>query len=173
MKDFRYVNKVVPSDLPISTIDSDWFTEQDIDCTLDELTKNNTSKSIILAPFNSTLTDCGEVHSSRKASAAGAPVIEKRSAIKLGAKVREVDRQYEKNNNCEVDNGVYNKEESGKGEELNPLASNEESLQDEAPEADPSHRQPEKRNVLSPSSVQAHLLNSLAPQPLNIGITIG
>jgi hypothetical protein len=25
------------------------------------------------------------------------------------AKVREIDRQYERNNNCELDNGVYNK----------------------------------------------------------------
>ena len=33
-----------------------------------------------------------------------------RHTIRYSAKVRELDRQYERNNNCDVDNGVYNKE---------------------------------------------------------------
>jgi len=76
------------------------FTEQNIDSTQNDLTKNISTKSVILAPFNSTQSgfSTGEV-----------PIIEKGRAIKFSAKCRDVDRQYEKNNNGEVDNGVYNK----------------------------------------------------------------
>ena len=35
--------------------------------------------------------------------------IRPKKAIKFSSKVREVDRQYERNNNCDLDNGVYNK----------------------------------------------------------------
>lgn len=33
----------------------------------------------------------------------------KGEVLKLNAKVRDIDRQYEFNNNCELDNGVYNR----------------------------------------------------------------
>lgn len=33
----------------------------------------------------------------------------KGDVLKLAPRIREVDRQYEYNNNCELDNGVYNK----------------------------------------------------------------
>jgi hypothetical protein len=36
-------------------------------------------------------------------------VINKENVIQFNPRVRDVDRQYEMNNNCEVDNGVYNK----------------------------------------------------------------
>ena len=36
-------------------------------------------------------------------------VIDKWDVMVLGHRVREVDWQYEYNNNCELDNGVYNK----------------------------------------------------------------
>lgn len=76
------------------------FTEQNIDSTVNDLTKNISTKSVILAPFNSTKSDVtDEVHE----------VIEKRCLVKFTAKAKDVDRQYEKNNNGEVDNGVYNK----------------------------------------------------------------
>lgn len=32
----------------------------------------------------------------------------KKKVIKFIAKVKDLDREYEKNNNCELDNGVYN-----------------------------------------------------------------
>ncbi len=79
------------------------FTEQNIDSTQNELTKNNTTKSVILAPFNSTIThqsDCDSIDSH---------FLEEKKLIKFAAKVRDIDRQYEKNNNGDVDNGVYNK----------------------------------------------------------------
>jgi serine/threonine protein kinase len=78
------------------------FTEQNIDSTQNDLTRNITAKSIILAPFNTTQT-----HATLERDA---PIYEnKREVIRFAAKVRDVDRQYEKNNNGELDNGVYNK----------------------------------------------------------------
>jgi len=32
-----------------------------------------------------------------------------KKAIKFAARVKDINRQYEMNNNCELDNGVYNK----------------------------------------------------------------
>lgn len=42
----------------------------------------------------------------------------------LGGKVKEIDRQYEMNNNAELDNGVYhqNEEEEKKEEEVPPMS---------------------------------------------------
>lgn len=77
------------------------FTEQNIDSTFDELSRNNTSKSEVLAPFNSSV-DSSEEREEWKAR-------DKREVVRFGAKVRDLDRQYERNNNGEVDNGVYNK----------------------------------------------------------------
>ena len=48
-------------------------------------------------------------------------MIDKRVIKFAGAKVKEVDRQYEANNNAELDNGVYHQddeEEEGAAEEL-------------------------------------------------------
>ena len=78
------------------------FTEQNIDSTQNDLTKNITSKSVILGPFNSSQT-----HIETEAEAA--PMMEKGKGIRFSAKVRDADRQYEKNNNGDMDNGVYNK----------------------------------------------------------------
>ena len=155
-----------------STIDSDWFTEQNIDCSQSELTRNITSKSIILAPFNSTLTNKSEFKASFE------NLLEERKAIKLGAKVREVDRQYEKNNNCEVDNGVYNKfafdSKCQDPNNLNPLASNEDSNDEDQQCAEhKKHGSSSSRAELSAKTpgndnVQKMLLNSLAPHPVVI-----
>ena len=78
------------------------FTEQNIDSTQNELTKNISVKSIVLAPFNSTRSNL----SAEKSENFHAPMLEKKKAIRFSAKVRDVDRQYEKNNNGDVDNGV-------------------------------------------------------------------
>lgn len=76
------------------------FTEQRIDSTLTEANMNNTSKSVIFAPFNSVENEEGEM---------GNECVEKKLVIRFAAKVRDIDRQYEKNNNGDIDNGVYNK----------------------------------------------------------------
>ena len=80
--------------------ESQAFTEQNIDSSVDELTKNITEKSVILAPFNSVASNNNESEDE---------LYERKDILKLGPKTRDPDRQYEKNNNCEVDNGVYNK----------------------------------------------------------------
>ena len=36
-------------------------------------------------------------------------LILKKNCIKFAPKCKDIDRQYEMNNNCELDNGVYNK----------------------------------------------------------------
>ena len=66
--------------------------------------KNNSEKSIVLAPFNSTVS-----HFSSFGSEVRGNMHYKHDIIKLSHLVREPDRQYEYNNNCELDNGVYNK----------------------------------------------------------------
>lgn len=70
------------------------------------------SKSIILAPFNSTISDFEEENNEMNLVK-----ICNKKLIKMGANVREIDSQYEKNNNGEMDNGVYNKNESTSFEE--------------------------------------------------------
>jgi len=95
-KEYSYVKKSTNG-----TDTGTLFTEQNIDSTQNELTKNATTKSVILAPFNSTQSDFSNSNN--------APAVEKKCVIKFGAKVRDVDREYEKNNNGDLDNGVYNK----------------------------------------------------------------
>lgn len=169
-KEFTYYdrinrNKAQNDGNQTSTIDSDWFTEQNIDSTQNELTKNITSKSVILAPFNSTLTERSDCHDDSTEKL----MLEKK-VLKLGAKVREVDRQYEKNNNCEVDNGVYNKcvtmTSKTENSELNPLASNEQSIKDD--DENSGHRHDSPHHGMEKGAVQKLLLSSLAPQPLVI-----
>ena len=83
----------------------DCFTELNLDsmdCTL----RNASEKSIILAPFNSTMSDVEEFF---KEALALAPMEPKKEMIKFAARCRDQDRQYEINNNAELDNGVYHK----------------------------------------------------------------
>jgi len=94
--EFMNIKKTFRNQL-LQTTESDWFVEQNIDVSSSELTKNASTKSLILAPFNTTERGTVKIEE----------ICDKR-IIKLGAKVKEVDKQYEKNNNCEVNNGVYN-----------------------------------------------------------------
>ena len=77
------------------------FTECEIDASLMDSGRNVSSKSIILAPFNSTMDD------KSKCVIDGETVDHNR--VIFADKVREINRQYERNNNCELDNGIYNK----------------------------------------------------------------
>ncbi|CAI2366178.1 unnamed protein product [Moneuplotes crassus] len=84
---------------------SDCFTEQRLDSCEDELLKNVSTKSIILAPFNSTKTHLSDkLHESVEDN-----IFEKWNVLKFDVKCRELDKEYERNFNDEVDNGVYNK----------------------------------------------------------------
>mmetsp|Transcript_30748 Transcript_30748/g.30278 ORF Transcript_30748/g.30278 Transcript_30748/m.30278 type:complete len:123 (+) Transcript_30748:142-510(+) len=70
------------------------FTEHNLDSTRKSLEVNQTTKSVILAPFNSTKTHLSGLHDSIKEI-----MFKKGEMLKLDAKVRDVDRQYEFNNN--------------------------------------------------------------------------
>lgn len=59
---------------------------------------------MVLAPFNSTF---GSFESF--GSEVWKNLYFKGDVLKLHHRVKEIDRQYEYNNNCELDNGVYNK----------------------------------------------------------------
>ena len=83
---------------------TDPFTEQMLNSTQNSLVKNVSTKSVILAPFNSTRSHIDEEHHLRKSIV---DMLVDRKAIKFAAKAKEIDRQYEQNNNAELDNGVY------------------------------------------------------------------
>ena len=72
------------------------------------MSKNISSRSVILAPFNTTDEEEDEEQFSLK--------IEEKK-IKFLAKVREYNRQFERNNNCDLDNGVYNKRDTSLSDE--------------------------------------------------------
>lgn len=72
----------------------DGFTEQQIESLYSEM-KNNTTKSVILAPFNSTITGGGNsIFESLDLS-----MIVDRECFQFSKRCREVNRQYEFNNN--------------------------------------------------------------------------
>ena len=150
------------------TEDDGPFTEHHIETSLNELTRNDTSKSNILAPFNSTQTD----HSIECLSV---EQLRSRTAIKFGQKVREIDRQYERNNNCELDNGVYNKldeEDDQGGEQANTKAKNQfdpfegEYIDDK--EYPKSPRENEKKIGVLP--IKKGVASITASKPIKIGI---
>jgi serine/threonine protein kinase len=81
------------------------FTEHNLDTktNVSALLKNASTKSIILAPFNSTVSDLPE----QWPEEVKRMIVPKR-VLKFAPKVKDLDRQYEHNNNADLDNGVYN-----------------------------------------------------------------
>ena len=79
------------------------FTEGNLESTQNALAKNITTKSIVLAPFNSTMTSIFNLSGSLDHLPA------KNKLFKFRGRVKELDREYEKQNNGELDNGVYNR----------------------------------------------------------------
>ena len=73
---------------------------------MNQTLRNESTKSIILAPFNSTMSDLSGFFREMKEMA---EMEEKRDVLKFAARCRDQDRQYEINNNAELDNGVYHK----------------------------------------------------------------
>jgi hypothetical protein len=70
----------------------------------------------VLAPFNSTRSHLPRSENQNASSDSIFPPLEidenmllDKKVIKFAARVKDIDRQYEMNNNCELDNGVYNK----------------------------------------------------------------
>jgi len=83
------------------TEESSVFTVHNLDTTENADNDTDLSKSAILAPFNSNEGNEKEFIESIK------PLIISKKAIKFSSKLREVDRQYERDNNSKIDNGVY------------------------------------------------------------------
>mmetsp|Transcript_13465 Transcript_13465/g.9696 ORF Transcript_13465/g.9696 Transcript_13465/m.9696 type:complete len:98 (+) Transcript_13465:314-607(+) len=69
--------------------------------------RNLSSKSIILAPFNTTKSNLNETF--KMTSEVRELMVEKNLVVKFGIRVREIDKNYELNNNADLDNGVFNK----------------------------------------------------------------
>lgn len=73
--------------------------------------KNASTKSIILAPFNSTVSGFDEIEKMNGTyqwpEEVKKMILPKR-VIKFTPKCKDLDRQYEHNNNADLDNGVYN-----------------------------------------------------------------
>lgn len=91
--------------------------------------KNMTEKSVILAPFNSTKSN---IESLEPFSETIKDLLQSNSCIKFAARVRDINKQYEQNNNAELDNGVYHKleeEEDKKNADKKGLNSSDDSLQ--------------------------------------------
>lgn len=72
--------------------------------------KNQTSKSVILAPFNSTKSNLDMSQPTLTPSMR--ELLVSKRCLKFAARVRDVDKQYEMNNNADLDNGVYHKVEN-------------------------------------------------------------
>lgn len=73
--------------------------------------KNVSEKSIIYAPFNSSFTDFDEDQPQlfKWPSEVMELMQPKRSKIiKFSKRCRDLNREYEENNNADLDNGVYN-----------------------------------------------------------------
>lgn len=83
----------------------DCFTEHNIDSVYNTM-KNASEKSIILAPFNSTQSEDFEQFKKDIKHM----MCEKNLVLRLSRLCREIDRQYEFNNNGQLDNGVYHKQ---------------------------------------------------------------
>lgn len=70
--------------------------------------KNAETKSIILAPFNSTRSNLKEIEKHYSMPSEIRDMIQSKSCLKFAHRgVREIDKQYEVNNNELLDNGVY------------------------------------------------------------------
>jgi serine/threonine protein kinase len=77
------------------------FTMKNLDTRDEKQNKNNQTKSVILAPFNSSNENESFVFNEEEEQ----PLIEN-NVIRFGNGVKEINRNYELNNNGEMDNGI-------------------------------------------------------------------
>lgn len=83
--------------------ESDAFVDAALDTNENSILKNAETKSIILAPFNSTKSN---IETGSEFLEQVRDLLEDRRIVKFAARVREIAKQYEVNNNAELDNGV-------------------------------------------------------------------
>lgn len=104
-QDFAYYNMKADGDAAGEQLLTDPFAEHmSLNSTQNSLVKNVSTKSVILAPFNSTRTHIDEDFHLKDSIQ---DLMVDKKVFKFAPKVKEVDRQYEANNNAELDNGVY------------------------------------------------------------------
>jgi len=78
------------------------FSMRNLDTLLEQENQNIHTKSVILAPFNSSLQN-----SKVSSNCSSTPSLKiENNAIKFCGKVKELNRNYELNNNGEIDNGI-------------------------------------------------------------------
>lgn len=101
--------------------------------------RNCSTKSLVLAPFNSTWSDkrMQEAHQGLDFA-----LIVDKKVIKYANRVKDLNRQYEMNNNCDLDNGVYNKF-------VNQSSSEEDDGDNEPPSDVDSESECGRRGVIS------------------------
>lgn len=83
--------------------DSDAFVDAMLDTNENSILKNAETKSVILAPFNSTKSN---IETGEEFLEQVRDLLEDRRIVKFAHRVREIAKQYEVNNNAELDNGV-------------------------------------------------------------------
>jgi len=83
--------------------ESDAFVDAMLDTNENSILKNAETKSVILAPFNSTKS---HIETVTEFLDQVKHLLEDRRVIKFAPRVREIAKQYEVNNNAELDNGV-------------------------------------------------------------------
>lgn len=108
--------------------ETDPFTDHLLDSTNNSLCKNASTKSVILAPFNSTRSD---LENYVTMSNSVKELMQSKGCMKFAARIRDIDKQYEINNNAELDNGVYHKfaeDENKEEEKKKDLDSSDDSL---------------------------------------------
>eukprot|EP01022_Parablepharisma_sp_SALTPOND_P028334 TRINITY_DN70811_c2_g1_i1.p2 TRINITY_DN70811_c2_g1~~TRINITY_DN70811_c2_g1_i1.p2 ORF type:complete len:900 (+),score=54.88 TRINITY_DN70811_c2_g1_i1:3575-6274(+) len=98
MNEYRF--KSQDKDSSDSSANSSVFTEHKLD-TAENESENDLSKSTVLAPFNSVEQDAGQFFESIVNE------IVPKKMLKFSSKLREYDRKYERDNNSQLDNGVY------------------------------------------------------------------
>lgn len=102
--------------------ESDAFVDAMLDTNENSILKNAETKSVILAPFNSTKS---HIETGEEFLELVRDQLEDRRVIKFAPRVREIAKQYEVNNNAELDNGVQHDflEEEAKNNKVSvPLA---------------------------------------------------
>ena len=82
------------------------FTECSLQTHENSLMKNDSSRSVILCPFN---TQTGDKTADKIIQMSAGLMEDKDVMIRFHPRVRELDRNYEKLNNQDFDNGVYHK----------------------------------------------------------------
>jgi hypothetical protein len=82
------------------------FTYKNLNSTHHAELRNLESRSQILAPFNTTKSNLKNLTLSDSIKDL---IVNKHDVIVFGVRVKEIDKEYEHNNNCELDNGVFNK----------------------------------------------------------------